>query len=71
MLDFLSMLAGSLVSVFKLLINSVQALIEFFRLIFEFIAYLLLVLGELPPPLVAFAGLGIFLSVLLLIVGRN
>ena len=71
MLDFLSAIADAISAVFSLLLNAISAIISFFGLVFEFGAYLLLVLGHIPPPLVAFIGMGISLSILLLIVGRN
>lgn len=71
MLDFLSGISDAIVSVFQLLLNTVQGLIQLVALAIDFIAYLTLVLGYLPAPLLAFAGLGISLSVILLLVGRN
>lgn len=71
MLDFLSGISDAIVSVFQLLLNTIQGLIQLVALAFDFIAYLTLVLGYLPSPLFAFAALGISLSVILLLVGRN
>lgn len=71
MLDFLSSISNSIVSVFQLLLNLITGIVQLIALALEFIAYLTLVLGYLPPPLFAFAGLGISLSVILLLVGRN
>lgn len=71
MLEFLSGISDAIVSVFQLLLNTIQGLIQLVALAFDFIAYLTLVLGYLPSPLLAFAGLGISLSVILLLVGRN
>lgn len=71
MLDFLSSISNAIVSVFQLLLNLITGIVQLISLAFEFIAYLTLVLGYLPPPLLAFAGLGISLSVILLLVGRN
>lgn len=71
MLEFLSGISDAIVSVFQLLLNTIQGLIQLVALAFDFIAYLTLVLGYLPAPLLAFAGLGISLSVILLLVGRN
>lgn len=71
MFDFLSGISDAIVSVFQLLLNTIQGLIQLVALAFDFIVYLTLVLGYLPAPLLAFAGLGISLSVILLLVGRN
>ncbi len=56
---------------FQLLINLISGIVQLVALAFEFLSYLTIVLGYLPTPLLAFAGLGISLSVILLLVGRN
>ena len=71
MLDFLAGISNSIVAVFQLLINLISGIVQLVALAFEFISYLTIVLGYLPTPLLAFAGLGISLSVILLLVGRN
>lgn len=71
MLDFLAGISAAIVAVFQLIINSITSIISLVSLAFEFITYITLVLGHIPAPLLAFAGLGISLSVILLIVGRN
>lgn len=71
MLDFLSMIGNAILTVFQLLINLILGLVNFFQLIFEFTAYLGLVVAYIPAPLVVFVMMGITISVLLLIVGRN
>lgn len=71
MLDFLSGISNAITSVFQLLLNLIMGLVQLVALAVEFISYLTIVLGYLPTPLLAFAGLGISLSVILLIVGRN
>lgn len=71
MLDFLSGISNAITSVFQLLLNLIMGMVQLVALAVEFISYLTIVLGYLPTPLLAFAGLGISLSVILLIVGRN
>ena len=71
MLDFLAGISNAIVAVFQLLINLISGIVQLVALSFEFISYLTIVLGYLPTPLLAFAGLGISLSVILLLVGRN
>lgn len=70
-LDFLASISDAITSVFQLLLNTILGIVQLVSLAFDFIAYLTLVLGHLPTPLLAFAGLGISLSVILLLVGRN
>lgn len=71
MLDFLAGISNAIVAVFQLLINLISGIVQLVVLAFEFVSYLTIVLGYLPTPLLAFAGLGISLSVILLLVGRN
>lgn len=71
MLEFLSGISDAIVSVFQLLLNLVMGIVQLVALALDFVSYLTLVLGYLPAPLLAFAGLGISLSVILLLVGRN
>lgn len=71
MLDFLSALSNAITSVLQFLLNLIMGMVQLVALAIEFISYLTIVLGYLPTPLLAFAGLGISLSVILLIVGRN
>lgn len=71
MLDFLAGISNAIVAVFQLLINLISGIVQLVALAFEFLSYLTIVLGYLPSPLLAFAGLGISLSVILLLVGRN
>ena len=71
MLDFLAGISNAIVAVFQLLINLISGIVQLVALAFEFLSYLTIVLGYLPTPLLAFAGLGVSLSVILLLVGRN
>lgn len=71
MFDFLSSLSNVITSVLQFLLNLIMGMVQLIALAIEFISYLTIVLGYLPTPLLAFAGLGISLSVILLIVGRN
>lgn len=64
-------ISNAIVAVFQLLINLISGIVQLVALAFEFLSYLTIVLGYLPTPLLAFAGLGISLSVILLLVGRN
>lgn len=71
MFEFLSSLSNVITSVLQFLLNLIMGMVQLIALAIEFISYLTIVLGYLPTPLLAFAGLGISLSVILLIVGRN
>lgn len=71
MLDFLAGISNAIVAVFQLLINLISGIVQLVALAIEFVSYITIVLGYLPTPLLAFAGLGISLSVILLLVGRN
>ena len=71
MLDFLAGISNAIVAVFQLLINLISGIVQLVALAIEFVSYITIVLGYLPIPLLAFAGLGISLSVILLLVGRN
>lgn len=71
MLEFLSGISDAITSVFQLLLNLIMGIVQLVALALDFVSYLTLVLGYLPAPLLAFAGLGISLSVILLLVGRN
>ena len=71
MLEFFHGISNAITSVFQLLLNLIMGMVHLVALAIEFISYLTIVLGYLPTPLLAFAGLGISLSVILLIVGRN
>ena len=71
MLDFLAGISNAIVAVFQLLINLISGIVQLVALAFEFVSYITIVLGYLPTPLLAFAGLGISLSVILLLMGRN
>ena len=71
MLDFLAGISNAIVAVFQLLINLISGIVQLVSLAIEFVSYITIVLGYLPTPLLAFAGLGISLSVILLLVGRN
>lgn len=71
MLDFLSNLADAVFSVFQLLLNIVQGIIHFFAMLPQFTLYLEAVFAYVPSPLFVFLILGVTISVVLLIVGRN
>lgn len=71
MLDFLAGISNAIVAVIQLLINIISGIVQLVALAVEFVSYITIVLGYLPAPLLAFGGLGISLSVILLLVGRN
>lgn len=71
MLEFLSNIANAVFTVFQLLLNMVRGLVSFFLMIPQFISYLTTVFAYVPSPLVVFLTLGVLISVILLIVGRN
>ena len=71
MLEFFSSIADAIYTVFQLLLNMVQGLVQFFLMIPQFLTYLTTVFEYVPAPLVIFLSLGVTISVILLIVGRN
>ena len=71
MLEFFSSISNIIVTLIQLLINSVSGIINIITLSIEYIAYLMQVLAYIPSPLLAFAAMGISLSVILLLLGRN
>lgn len=71
MLEFFSSIADAIFTVFKLLLNMVNGLVQFFLMLPQFLAYLTTVFSYVPAPLVVFLSLGVTISVILLIVGRN
>lgn len=71
MLDFLTGIVDVILSLLQLVINFIMSLVQLIVLSVQFVAYLTNVLAFFPAPLMAFAGLGISLSVILLLVGRN
>lgn len=71
MLEFFSSISNIIVTLLQLLINSVSGIVNIITLSIEYIAYLMQVLAYIPAPLLAFAAMGISLSVILLLVGRN
>lgn len=71
MLDFLQNIADALFTVFQLLVNIINGIIQFFVMLPQFTTYLQTVFAYVPSPLVVFLILGVLISVVLLIVGRN
>lgn len=71
MLEFLSGISDAIATVFQLLIDLVGGIVSLVALAFDYITYLTQVLAYLPAPLLAFGAMGISLSVILLLVGRN
>ncbi len=71
MLEFFSSIADAIFTVFQLLLNMVQGLVQFFLMIPQFLTYLTTVFAYVPAPLVVFLSMGVTISVILLIVGRN
>ena len=71
MLEFFSGIADAIYTVFQLLLNMVQGLVQFFLMIPQFLTYLTTVFAYVPAPLVIFLTMGVTISVILLIVGRN
>ena len=50
MLDFLAGISNAIVAVFQLLINLISGIVQLVTLAFEFLSYLIIVLGYLPTP---------------------
>lgn len=71
MLQFLKNIADAIFTVFQLLINIVTGIIQFFAMLPQFVTYLQTVFAYIPSPLVVFLFLGVSISIVLLIVGRN
>lgn len=71
MFEALSTIVNAITTVFGLLVNSVTGLIALIGIIFDFLAYFALVIAEMPAPLLAFAMVGVLVSVILLVLGRQ
>lgn len=71
MLEFLQNIADAIFTVFQLLVNIINGIIQFFVMLPQFTTYLQTVFAYVPSPLVVFLILGVLISVVLLIVGRN
>ena len=71
MFNALSTIVDAITTVFGLLVNSVTGLIALIGIIFDFLAYFALVIAEMPAPLLAFAMVGVLVSVILLVLGRQ
>lgn len=71
MFEALSTIVDAITTVFGLLVNSVTGLIALISIIFDFLAYFALVIAEMPAPLLAFAMVGVLVSVILLVLGRQ
>ena len=71
MFEALSTIVDAITTVFGLLVNSVTGLIALIGIIFDFLAYFALVIAEMPAPLLAFAMVGVLVSVILLVLGRQ
>lgn len=71
MFEALSTIVDAITTVFGLLVNSVTSLIALIGIIFDFLAYFALVIAEMPAPLLAFAMVGVLVSVILLVLGRQ
>lgn len=71
MFDALSTIVDAITTVFGLLVNSVTGLLALIGIIFDFLAYFALVIAEMPAPLLAFAMVGVLISVILLVLGRQ
>lgn len=71
MFEALSTIVDAITTVFGLLVNSVTGLIALIGIIFDFLVYFSLVIAEMPAPLLAFAMVGVLVSVILLVLGRQ
>lgn len=71
MFEALSTIVDAITTVFGLLVNSVTGLLALIGIIFDFLAYFALVIAEMPAPLLAFAMVGVLVSVILLVLGRQ
>lgn len=71
MFEALSAIVDAITTVFGLLVNSVTGLLSLIGIIFDFLAYFSLVIAEMPAPLLAFAMVGVLVSVILLVLGRQ
>lgn len=71
MFEALSTIVDAITTVFGLLVNSVTGLIALIGIIFDFLAYFALVIAEMPAPLLAFAMVGVLVSVIFLVLGRQ
>lgn len=71
MLDFFAQIGEVLLAIVDLIVNVVTSLVKFFTMVPSWIAFLVTSVGYLPGIVVSFILVGVFISVILLIVGRN
>lgn len=71
MFEFFQMIGNVITTLLELLWNLISGLVTFFGLIFEFLSYLTQAVAYLPAPLIAFCMVGISVSALLMIIGRQ
>lgn len=71
MFDFLSQIVDFLRMVVGLLVNLVSAVADFMVMIPKYIAFINVSTGYLPSVCLSFILFGFFVSLLLLIIGRN
>lgn len=71
MVEFFKMIGTVITTGLNFLWSFVSGIVQFFTLIPQFVAYATEAVAFLPSPLVAFVMMGVSVSVLLMIVGRN
>lgn len=71
MIEFFKMIGTAIATGFNLILSFVSGIVQFFTLIGEFIAYVTEAVAFLPAPLIAFCMMGVTVSVLLMVIGRN
>lgn len=71
MFDWLKSIADTIFTVFQLLLNIINGIVQFFIMVPKFVAYVTTAVAYIPAPLVIFITVGTTISVVLLIVGRN
>lgn len=70
MLDFLSTIADSIGLFLQFIGNTVSGLLQVFGIAFRSFGWLSVAVGYMPSVLVGFAGAGILLVLLFLLIGR-
>jgi hypothetical protein len=71
MFNWLKSIADTIFTVFQLLLNIINGIVQFFIMVPKFVAYVITAVAYIPAPLVIFITVGTSISVVLLIVGRN
>ena len=71
MLEFISQIVDFVLVALKMVLNFLRSLVQIVMMIPQWLGFIGDMIGMLPSVLVAFAMLGILISVMLFVAGRN